>query len=71
MLISEAAASRKGLKTLNKKLGASKELLKSARKDLGNAYGTYLSTSLKPVASEIGGHGLEVAYGIAREKKNN
>ena len=70
VLISEAAASRKGLKTL-KKLGASKELLKSARKDLGNAYGTYLSASLKPVASEIGGHGLGVAYGIAREKKNN
>lgn len=69
VLISEAAASRKGLKTL-KKLGASKELLKSARRDLGNAYGTYLGVSLKPVASEIGGHGLGVAYGIAREKKN-
>lgn len=70
MLISEAAASRQGLKAL-KKLGASKELLKSARKDLRNAYGTYLGKSLKPVASEIGGHGLGVAYGIAREKDKN
>lgn len=40
MLISEAAASRHGIKTL-KSLGASKEYLKDAKKGMAQAYSTY------------------------------
>lgn len=70
LLGAEAAASVKGLRTM-KKLGASKELLKAARRDLGNAYGTYATWAAKPVMSELGGHGIGVAYGVAREKSKN
>ena len=70
LLGAEAAASVKGLRTM-KKLGASKELLKAARRDLGNAYGTYATMAAKPVMSELGGHGIGVAYGVAREKSKN
>lgn len=70
LLGAEATASIKGLRAM-KKLGASKELLKSARRDLGNAYGTYASMAAKPVMSELGGHGIGVAYGVAREKSKN
>lgn len=70
LLGAEAAASIKGLRAM-KKLGASKELLKSARRDLGNAYGTYATVAAKPVMSELGGHGIGVAYGVTREKSKN
>lgn len=70
LLGAEAAASVKGFRTM-KKLGASKELLKAARRDLGNAYGTYATWAAKPVMSELGGHGIGVAYGVAREKSKN
>lgn len=70
LLGAEAAASVKGLRAM-KKLGASKELLKAARRDLGNAYGTYATMAAKPVMSELGGHGIGVAYGVAREKSKN
>lgn len=39
-LVSEAAASRKGMKML-RKAGASKEMLKKSNKTLGHAFGTY------------------------------
>lgn len=68
VLIAEAAASRKGLKMM-KKAGASKELLKSARKDLGNAWLTYAGQASKPVVTELGGHISGVGYGYLREKK--
>lgn len=44
MLISEAAASRQGIKAL-KKAGASKKLIKESKKRLGSAFGTYASTA--------------------------
>lgn len=68
ILIAEGSASLRGLSQM-RKAGASKELMKAARKDLGSAYGTYLSSSLRPAALELGGHGLGVAYGIRKKKK--
>lgn len=69
-LISEAAASRKGMKYL-KESGASKDTLKQSRKVLGNAFGTYASQALKPVALEAGG--TAIGYGahklISKSKK--
>lgn len=54
LLISEAAASKKGLEML-KKSGASKELMKDSKKLLGVNYGTYLAHAGKNVASgEVG-----------------
>lgn len=54
LLISEAAASKKGLEML-KKSGASKELIKDSKKLLGVNYGTYLAHAGKNVASgEVG-----------------
>ena len=70
LLGAEAAASVKGLRAM-KKLGASKELLKAARRDLGNTYGTHATMAAKPVMSELGGHGIGVTYGVAREKSKN
>ena len=58
-LISEAAASRKGLKYLRES-GANKEQMKDARKTLGAAFGTYASTSLIPVGLEATGMGLGI-----------
>lgn len=49
-LIAEASASMKGLKML-KEAGANEDLLRSARGDLGAAYGTYAAASLLPVAA--------------------
>jgi hypothetical protein len=69
LLITEGAASTKGLKMM-KKAGASKQLMKAAKRDLGNAFGTYATMAAKPIASELGGHGLGVSYGIVREKQN-
>lgn len=66
-LVSEGAASLAGYNTL-KKAGASKELLKYTRKDLGNAFGTYAAASLKPILSETSGHLAGEAYGRIREK---
>lgn len=60
MLIREAAASRKGMKYL-KESGASKDTLRQSRKILGNAFGTYASIALKPIALEAGG--TAVGYG--------
>jgi len=45
VLVAEAAASRNGIKTL-KKAGASKELLKKSKKELGQAWGTYAAAKV-------------------------
>lgn len=60
MLIREASASRKGMKYLRES-GASKDTLKQSRKILGNAFGTYASMALKPIALEAGG--TTIGYG--------
>lgn len=65
LLIAEGKASLNGLKTM-KKLGASKELLKQSRKDLGKAWGTYGGQALKGVA--IGEGSRWIGKGIGKIK---
>lgn len=66
MLVSEAAASRKGIKLL-KQSGASKKVIKDAKKNLSGAFGTYATQ----VAANAGVG--QIAKGIAykREKKKS
>ena len=65
MLISEAAASRKGLKLL-KQAGASKEAMKVAKKSLGNAHGTYASLAAGNIVAGEGGRLVGKAVGKRR-----
>ena len=65
MLISEAAASRKGIKYL-KEQGASKEYLKEAKKHLGKAFGTYASKAL--VGSGVGLATKQLAYRTTKRR---
>lgn len=68
-LIAEASASVKGLKML-KEAGANEDLLRSARGDLGAAFGTYAGASLLPIAA--GAAGRLVGKGVTKlkNKKN-
>lgn len=69
-LVSEASATRKGLKYL-KEAGASKGTMRNARRGLGHAFGTYVAGSGIPLALEVGG--TAVGYGahklISKSKK--
>lgn len=67
MLVSEAAASKKGIELL-KNSGASKELLKESKKRLAEAYGTYLTKAGNDVIS--GEIGRVVGRTVARKKYN-
>lgn len=64
MLISEAAASRHGIKSL-KAAGASKKYLKEAKKNLATAYGTYATKAV--AGSALGQAVKESTY--RKEKK--
>lgn len=56
MLISEAAASKKGIDLL-KKSGASKKLVSKSKQRLGAAYSTYLARATKDtIKGEVGRH---------------
>ena len=68
MLIAEGAATGKGLKFL-KQAGASKGAMKTARKSLGNAYGTYASLAAGNVVAGEGGRLVGKAVGKKRYKK--
>ena len=68
ILISEGAATGKGLKLL-KQAGASKGAMKTARKSLGNAYGTYASLAAGNVVAGEGGRLVGKAVGKKRYKK--
>ena len=68
MLIAEGAATGKGLKLL-KQAGASKRAMKTARKSLGNAYGTYASLAAGNVVAGEGGRLVGKAVGKKRYKK--
>jgi hypothetical protein len=68
ILITEGAATGKGLKLL-KQAGASKRAMKTARKTLGNAYGTYASIAAGNVAAGEGGRLVGKAVGKKRYKK--
>ena len=75
MLISEAAASRKGLQLL-KKAGASKESLAAAKKNLTNAWKTYGGVTLGSTAISEGSRGIgygagKIAYRKNRKNKDN
>lgn len=65
MLISEAAASRHGIKSL-KESGASKQYLKESKKNLGIAFGTYATKAL--AGSGIGLATREAAYRKEKRK---
>lgn len=69
-LIAEASASRKGMKYL-KEAGASKEILRNSRRQLGHSFGTYASMAGIPLALEAGG--TAIGYGahklISKSKK--
>lgn len=73
-LIREASASRKGMKYLRES-GASKDTLRQSRKVLGNAFGTYASAALKPIALEAGGtaigYGAHKLISKSKKKKEN
>ena len=69
VVLNEGAASARGLKLL-KKAGASKELMKASKKNLGVALGTYLVRPGVSAATELGGHELGVAYGVLKRKRN-
>lgn len=66
-LVSEAAASKKGLKLL-KKAGASKELMKASKKNLGAAFGTYATAAA--IKSGIGLGTKEAAYRLEKKRLN-
>lgn len=68
MLIAEGAATGKGLKFL-KQAGASKRAMKTARKSLGSAYGTYASLAAGNVVAGEGGRLVGKAVGKKRYKK--
>lgn len=69
VLISEAAASRKGIKTL-KSVGLNGEELRRAKMSLGHAFGSYVTAKGGGnVLSETTGHLAGNIYGIKREKK--
>lgn len=71
LLITEGAASRKGLKML-KEAGASKEAIKTARKNLGTAYKTYLTRAEASMLSGEGGRLAGKAIGKRKyEKEKN
>ena len=65
MLISEAAASRHGIKSL-KEAGASKEYIKGARKSLGTAFGIYATKAL--AGAGIGAATKHAAYRKEKRK---
>lgn len=69
VLISEAAASRRGIKTL-KSAGLKGEELRRAKRTLGHAWGSYATArGGGNVLSETTGHLVGNIYGIKREKK--
>jgi len=63
-LVSEALASKRGIKSL-KALGASKEFIKESRRNLGGAFGTYAATT----AANVGIGELSKGISYKREKK--
>lgn len=69
MLISEAAASRKGLQLL-KNAGASKESLAAAKKNLTNAWKTYGGVTLASTAVGEGSRGIGYGVGKIAYRKN-
>lgn len=69
VLISEGKASLRGLK-LMKNMGASKELLKQSKKELGSAWGTYASGHLSPVLHGAAGDVAGRGYAKLTKKKD-
>lgn len=70
VLISEAAASRQGLKML-KKAGASKQTMSKARKSLGSALGSYAGLAAVPVGINELGYQLGKKKSSKKEETNN
>lgn len=70
LLIAEGKASLNGLKTM-KKLGASKELLKQSKKDLGKAWGTYAGQASKNVVLGEGSRWIGKGIGKIKYSKDN
>lgn len=68
MLVSEAAASKKGLELL-KNSGASRELLKESKKSLAKTYGTYLARAGRSVISGEAGRMLGKGWVRYKNKK--
>ena len=66
MLVSEAAASRKGIKLL-KQNGASKKVIKDAKTNLSGAFGTYATQ----VAANAGVGQIAKGMAYKREKKKS
>lgn len=69
LLVAEGSASLKGLRMM-KKAGASKELMKQARKRLGAAWGTYAGQAYKPVVSGAVGNEAGKLYEKSVNKKD-
>lgn len=65
MLVAEASASKYGIKSL-KSAGASKKYLKSAKKRLGTAFGTYAT---RPIVGAAVGQAVKEAAYIKEKKK--
>lgn len=70
-LISEAAASRKGIKML-KEAGASKELINQSKKKLRHAFGTYASQASIPImAGGVGEYAARKSTKVASKSRNS